>query len=186
MHGGKAMASDTSFGGSPWRIAGWGLAALVILTPFLAMQFTSGVNWTGSDFIFAALLIGGVGLLFELTVRMSNSRYYRAGVGLALAAGFLTIWASGAVGMIGNEDNPLNLMFGGVLAIALLGSAIAGFRPAGMVRAMAAAAAAQLVASMIGMFTDLRGGIFSALFSIMWLASAALFRTASQQRSIAA
>jgi len=180
------MASDTNVGGSPSRIAGWGLAVLALLTPFLAMQFTSGVNWTGSDFIFAALLIGGAGLLLELTVRMSNSRSYRVGVGLALAAGFLTNWASGAVGMIGNEDNPLNLMFGGVLAIALLGSSIAGLRPAGMARAMAAAAAAQLVASMIGMFTDLRGGIFSALFAGLWLASAAMFRKASQQRSIAA
>jgi hypothetical protein len=170
------MASDTSFGGSPWRIAGWGLAVLALLTPFLAMQFTGEVNWTGSDFIFAAVLIGGVGLLFELTVRMSDNSSYRAGIGLALAASFLTIWASGAVGMIGDEGDPMNLMFGAVLAIALLGSALAGFRAAGMVRAMAGTAVAQLAASVIGMFTDLRGGVFSAVFALIWLASAAMFR----------
>ena len=113
------MASDTRIGRSRWRIAGWSLAVLVLLTPFLAMQFTSGVNWTRFDFIFAAVLIGGVGLLFELTVRMSDNKAYRAAVGLALAAGLLTIWANGAVGMIGDEDNPLNLMFAAVLAIAL-------------------------------------------------------------------
>ena len=175
------MASDTRLGGSSWRIAGWGLAVLVLLTPFLAMQFTSGVNWTGSDFIFAAVLIGGVGLLFELTVRLSDSSAYRAGVGLALAASFLTIWASGAVGMIGDEGNPLNLMFAGVLAIALLGSAIAGFRPPGMARAMAVTAAAQLAASLVGMFADLRGGLVSALFALIWLASAAMFGRAERR-----
>lgn len=174
------MASDTGLGGGPWRIAGWGLAVLALLTPFLAMQFTGEVNWTGSDFMFAAVLIGGVGLLFELTVRLSDDKSYRAGVGLALAASFLTIWASGAVGMIGDEGNPLNLMFAGVLAVALLGAAIAGFRPAGMARAMAVAAAAQLAASGAGMFTDLRGGIVSALFALIWLASAAMFRRAEK------
>lgn len=97
------MASDTSFGGGPWRIAGWGIAVLILLTPFVAMQFTREVNWTASDFIFAAVLIGGVGLLFELTVKMSDNPFYRAGIGLALAASFLTIWASGAVGLIGDE-----------------------------------------------------------------------------------
>src|SRR4030095_13338916 len=112
---------------------------------------------------------------------LSDSNAFRAGVGLALAASFLTIWASGAVGMIRDEDNPLNLMFGGVLGIALIGSILAGFRSPGMVGAMAVAAAAQLAASMIGMFSDLRGGIFSAMFSLIWLASAALFRKAGQQ-----
>jgi len=178
------MASDTRIGRSRWRIAGWSLAVLVLLTPFLAMQFTSGVNWTRFDFIFAAVLIGGVGLLFELTVRMSDNKAYRAAVGLALAAGLLTIWANGAVGMIGDEDNPLNLMFAAVLAITLFGSAIAGFRAAGMARAMAVTAAAQLAASLIGMFADLRGGIFSALFALIWLASAGMFVRAARQQGL--
>ena len=175
------MASDTRIGGSPWRIAGWGLAVLALLMPFLAVQFTSGVNWTGFDFIFAAVLIGGVGVLIELTVRVSDNKGYRGAVGLALAAGMLTIWVSGAVGMIGVEDNPLNLMFAAVLAIALFGSAIAGFRAAGMARAMAVTAGAQFAASLIGMFTDLRSGIFSALFALIWLASAAMFGRAERK-----
>ena len=50
--------------GNRWRIAGWALAISALLLPFMAMQFTREVNWTGSDFIFAAVMIGGVGLLF--------------------------------------------------------------------------------------------------------------------------
>jgi hypothetical protein len=176
------MASDTIMAGkgNRWRIAGWAIAAGILLLPFIAMQFTREVNWTGSDFIFAAVLIGGVGLLFELTLRMSDNKPYRAGVALALAASFLTIWATGAVGMIGDEGDPLNLMFGGVLALALLGSAIGGFRASGMAKAMAVAAIAQFLAGTIGMFTDLLGGVFSAMFAGLWLSSAAMFRKAGK------
>jgi len=165
-----------------WRIAGWGLALAALILPFAAMQFGSEVNWTGSDFVVAGLLIGGAGLLFELTVRASDNRHYRAGVALALAAGFLTIWATGAVGMIGDEGNPINLMFGGVMLIALIGSAFARFQAPGMARAMLAAAIAQFAASAVGMVTDLTGGICSAMFTTIWLASAAMFRRAESSR----
>lgn len=175
------MASDvTSAGGNRWRAAGWGFAVSLLLLPFVAMQLTREVNWTGSDFVVATILMGGVGLLFELTVRMSDDKYYRAGVGLALAASFLTIWATGAVGMIGDEGNPLNLMFLAVVLIALLGSALGGFRASAMRWAMVAAAAAQLLASPIGMFTDLLGGLYSMMFAAIWLASATMFRRANQ------
>lgn len=181
-----ASSTETRNGrGGRWRFA-WGVAVIALLLPFVAMQFTSEVNWTGSDFIFAAVLTGGVGLLFELAVRMSDNKHYRAGVGLSLAASFLTIWAIGAVGMIGDEGNPQNFMFAGVLLLALLGSVLTRFRAAGMATVMGVAAAAQLLASMIGMFTDLRGGIYSAIFAAIWLASAAKFRKASAQPSIAA
>jgi hypothetical protein len=177
------MASDTIMAskGNRWRVMGWGIASGILLLPFIAMQFTRDVNWTGSDFIFAAVLIGGVGLLFELTVRMADNKSYRAGVALALAASFLTIWATGAVGMIGDEGDPLNLMFAGVLAIALLGSALGGFRPGGMAKAMLVAAGAQFIAGTIGMFTDLLGGIYSVMFAAIWLASAAMFRRAEAE-----
>ena len=177
------MASGTDIGPGGiggWRIAGWGIALAILLLPFAAMQFTSDVNWTRSDFLFAALLIGAVGLLFELTVRASDSKYYRGGVALALAVSFLIIRATGAVGMIGDEGDPLNLMFAGVLLVAIMGSAFARFRAAGMARAMLAAAAAQFLAGTFGMFADLLGGIYSAMFAGLWLASAALFRRAGK------
>lgn len=177
------MASEAENGGarrwSGWRIAGWSVAALLLLLPLLAMQFTDQVKWTGSDFVFAAVLIGGVGAAFELTVRRSRNYAYRAGAGFALAATFLTIWVNGAVGMIGSEGNPYNLLFGGVPAIALVGAIVARFGPAGMARAMAAAAIAQLAVGAGGLSADPLGAILSMAFAGPWLIAALLFRNAA-------
>jgi hypothetical protein len=165
----------------PWRIAGWSLAALILLLPLIAMRFTDEVNWTGFDFLFAGVLIGGVGLLFELAVRTSRSVPYRVAVALALAAAFLLIWANGAVGMIGDEDNPYNLLFGIALLVALLGSALARFRPAGMALAMAAASLVQIGVALGGLSADLRGAVFSIVLAIPWLLSVALFQAAAKR-----
>lgn len=168
--------------GSPWRVAAWSIAALLLLLPLVAMQFTNEVNWSLGDFIFAGLLIGIVGVTFELTVRVSRNYSYRAGVAFSLAAAFLTVWANGAVGMIGNEDNPYNLFFLGVILLALAGAVVARFRPSGMAGAMAAAAAAQVAFAIGGMPADFRGAVFSAAFGGIWLMSAALFWKAARDR----
>ena len=166
---------------SNWRVAGWGVAALILLLPLAAMQFTDEVNWDWKDFVFAAVLIGGVGATLELVVRKTRSRAYRAGVALAIGAAFLTIWTNAAVGMIGDEDNVLNLMFLGVLAIAFVGALIARLKAKGMALTMIAAASAQLSAGAIGAFTDLRGGIYSAMFAGLWVLAAMLFAKSARE-----
>lgn len=58
------MANGTNGEGAwrlnPWRVLGWGTAAALLLTPLIAMRFTSEVNWTASDFALAGVMIGGV------------------------------------------------------------------------------------------------------------------------------
>lgn len=163
---------------SGWRIAGWSIPALLLLLPLVAMQFTAEVDWTASDFLFAAVLFGSVGLAFEFIVGKSDSLAYRFGAALTVVAAFLTIWVNAAVGMIG--DGPYNLLFSGVLLIALIGAIIARFKAAPMVRAMAAAAIAQGVLSAVGMSSDLRGGILGMAFVVPWLLAALLFRHAAR------
>ena len=162
----------------PWRMIGWSIPAVLMLLPLIAMQFTNEVNWTASDFVFAAVLFGSVGLTFELIFRRSRSLAYRLGAAIAVVGAFLTVWVNGAVGMIGSEDNPYNLLFLGVLVLALVGAVIARFRSPGMARAMAAAGIAQAAVSAFGLSTDFRGGVLSMGFTALWLLSAALFRSA--------
>lgn len=170
-------------GWNPWRVIGWGTVAVLLVLPLVAMQFTAEVNWTAGDFLFAALLMGSVGLAYELTVRATRSWAYRGGIAVALAAAFLTVWANGAVGMIGSEDNPYNLLFLGVILLALAGAALAGFGAGGMALAMAAAGAAQAALGIYGAFSDLRGGILATGFAAIWLVAAGLFRNAASEQS---
>ena len=187
------MANEGSPGearhGNAWRIMGWGTAVALILTPLVAMQFTSEVNWTASDFVFAIVMFGSVGLGLEMAVRKGNRAYMMAAA-LALLVSFLSVWFTGAVGIIGNENEDSNMLFPGVVVVALAGSAIALFRAKGMAVAMVAAAAAQaavpVVASVIGDSTMAaiwarEVVVLTIAFTAMWLLSAWLFRTAARE-----
>lgn len=170
------------------RILAWGGAAVMLLIPFVAMQFTREVNWTLSDFVFAGLLIGGIGGAFELAARASRSRAYRLGAGLALLATFLLIWFNAAVGIIGDEDNPANLMFGGVIVLALTGAIIARFRARGMMRAMFVAAGANALIAPIELLVRAGEGAplwpenvigLCGFLTGLWALSGACFRGAA-------
>lgn len=175
-----AIKAETSGGrrGIPWRIVGWGTAALLLLLPWVA-----NAPWTAEDFVVAGVLFGTVGLAFELIVRKSRSLSYRLGAALAVVATFLTVWVNGAVGMIGSESNPYNLLFGGVLLIALAGAIVARFEAKGMMRAMVAAAIVQVAISAFGLSADSRGAVFSIAFAAPWLLAAAMFRNAARDRA---
>ncbi len=173
---------------SPWRALGWGLAAALLLAPLVAMQFTGEVNWTASDFLFAAVLIGGVGIGLELAVRTTGHRTYRAAAALGLLTAFLVTWANAAVGILGSEDNPVNLMFTAVVALALIGALLARGRARSLGRAMAVAGIGQLIVPAIGFVIwsppvtpELgRALLFNGVFGAMWLTSAWLFGRAAR------
>lgn len=179
--------NDAGRSGSRWRVAAWGAAALVLLLPLVAMQFTDEVNWTVFDFVFATVLLLGVGVPFELAVKKTGDAAYRAGVGVALLAAFLLVWVNGAVGIIGSEDNPANVMYGGVLAVGIIGAGLARFRPSGMALALVATAIAQALVAGIaligGLGSPLSGPVeivaLNGFFVLLWVGSASLFRTAT-------
>ena len=190
------MASDANEareGASvPWRLIGWGGAVALLLLPLVAMQFTHEVNWTLSDFIVAGVIFAIVGGTFELAVRASGNWAYRAGVALALAGGFFTVWINLAVGIVGNEDNPINLVFFVVILVAVAGAISARFTADGMKRAMTVTG---LFQAMVGAFifaADIGSGdppgavrllILILVLAGFWLASALLFRTAERRLS---
>lgn len=83
-----------------WRIALWGVAALALLAPGVAMQFTSEVRWDLADFLaFGGMLLVACGA-FELAMRLTSQRRSRWIAGVVIAAVFLLVWAELAVGLL--------------------------------------------------------------------------------------
>lgn len=167
--------------------------ALLLMVPLVGMQFSDEVDWGLFDFIFAGALIFGTGLTFELISRRAGNPTYRFAVGLGLAAAFILMWANPAVGIIGNEDEPANMMYGGVLAVAFIGSILARFQPRGMSRAMFATALAQtsvtaiaLIAGMDRLPESSAPQILNvnAFFITLWVGSALLFRQAANDSRV--
>jgi hypothetical protein len=166
--------------GLPWRMIGWGGAALLLLLPLV-----TGAAWSLFDFLFLGALLGGAALGLELAARKGNAAY-RMGAGLALAAGVLLLVVNGAVGIIGNEHEAANLLFLAVIALALVGALVAMFRPKGMAWAMGAAALAQLSVPVVARLLWPEAPVWAPevigstiLFAGIWLVSAALFRKAA-------
>lgn len=174
------VTGSTGKGGARWRALMWGGAAGLLLLPLVAMQFTDEVRWTGGDFVFAAAMLATACGAYELGTRLSRRTSYRAGVAVAVLTSFVLVWINLAVGIIGGERNPANLMFFGVVALAIAGAVVARGRPQGMAIAMALTAGAMAAVAIVILAAGWNTGawVLSAGFAVPWLASAAMFRKA--------
>jgi hypothetical protein len=186
MAGNVECSSDRR--ASRLRAIAWGTAAIMLLLPVFAMQVTDEVDWDAADFVVFGAMLVAAGGAYELAVRVTSNKAYRAAFAVALMAAFILVWLNLAVGIIGSEENPANLMYGAVLAVGLLGASIARFRPRGMARALVATALAQASVAVIVLTTGLgvsgRLGVGSiltlnGLFVTLWLGAAWLFRHAA-------
>jgi hypothetical protein len=158
------------------------------------MLVSDQVKWAPFDFLVAGALIAGTGTAFELAARKVRGFAYRAGAGLALFAALSLVWVNLAVGFIGDEGNPANLMYVGVLAVGVVGAIVARGRPRGMASALFATAAAQALVGVIAYAFRLGGtedapllilglhGVWVAMFA----ASGLLFRRADTNQARAA
>lgn len=173
-----------------WSKGLWAAAALLLLLPVLAMQVTDEVAWELPDFAVAAALLFGACLAYELVARAGRSALYRAALGLALVAAVTLVWLTLAVGLIGTEANPANLMYGAVLAVGIMGAVVARFRPRGMARALGAAALAQAGVAAVAILNGLGDPwsgplellLLNGFFVTLFLGSAWLFRRAATER----
>jgi hypothetical protein len=164
--------------------------AFILLLPLLAMQFTDEVVWDLTDFAVAGALLFGAGCTYHLVARKAGHIAYRAAVGVAVAAALMLVWMNLAVGLIGSEDNPANLMYVGVLAVGIIGALIARFEPHRMACALFATAFAQAWVAVIALIAGLGypgSGpleilVLNGAFVALCVGSAWLFRRAAHGR----
>lgn len=164
------------------------VTALLLLIPLTAMQFTGEVVWTLSDFILAGALLFGTGLVYTLITWKSAGWAYRIAVGFALLTGLFLIWVNLAVGIIGSENNPANLMYFGVITIGIIGAFLARFKPYGMAVDMFVVALAIVLVAIIALITGMQNAPGSSMmeivgvnwfFFMLFIIAALLFRHAA-------
>jgi hypothetical protein len=171
-------------GGRSWRMAVWGGAAALMAAPALATRMTDEMAWDSADFILLGLMLALACGAWELAMRKTKSWTYAAGAIVAVGAALLLFLVNGAVGFIGDEDNPVNLLFFGVATLALGGAVVVRFRPEGMARLMAVTAAAQAATALLAVLIvpDMRGFLLgTAMFVPLWLLSSWLFAKAARE-----
>jgi hypothetical protein len=162
------------------------LAALgLLMVPLAASQVVEGWHWGVGGFVFAYVMFFATGLAYALIARKMGEWAYKAGVGLALVAGFVMGW--GSMVHMSESENPANLVYFGVLAVGGVGAWLARLEARGMARALFAMAAVLALVGVLAVTLSLDApsgpmrsvavmhGVFVALFTTSGL----LFRHAS-------
>lgn len=76
------------------------LVVALLIIPFIAMQFTDQVNWTGSDFVIMGSLLFVTGVMVDTAYRKAGKYKLLAVGGIVLL--FLWLWVELAVGLFTN------------------------------------------------------------------------------------
>ena len=164
----------------PRRAAAAAVVALLLLVPLMVLRAVTGQAWRAGEFVLLGAFLAAILLVREVAVRVPTRHARAAGLAIAVAASLLQLWANLAVGIIGSEDHPANLWFTGVVALALVGMALAGGCARAMAWAMRATAAAQGAAFVAALALGLGfTGPVTLFFAAMWLAAASLFQRAA-------
>ncbi|MBU1202865.1 hypothetical protein KKH39_02390 [Patescibacteria group bacterium] len=166
------------------------ITVVILLIPLIASQFTKDVKWDWFDFILMGILIFGTGLAYELISKRSDKYEYKAAIGIGLLGGFLLFWVNGAVGIIGSEDESINLLYFFVLLIGLIGSFVVRLKARGMIYILLSMAVLQMlvpVIALIGKQLDFDPsvlGVFAlnVFFATIFVLSALLFRRADSKK----
>ena len=159
------------------------LVALVLLMlPFVASRVVDGWNWSAGSFVIVYVLFFVTGMAYAVIARKMGAWSYKAGVGVALVAGFALGWSN--MVHVADSENPANLVYYSVLAVGGVGACLARLEARGLARTLfAMAVTLALIALMLPSGAPpylarnmaIGHGVFVALFT----ASGLLFRRAS-------
>jgi hypothetical protein len=177
------------------RLIVWAVVVGLILLIPLAMQFppfTKEVQWY--EAVWYGVMLLAAGAAYELWQWLKTRRgAYRLAFGVGFAGALFLGWVNGAVGIIGSEDNPANLMYWAVFAVGLIGSLLSRFKPRGMARVLFAAALVQLAVPVIALMIFPEAGwgnagvitvfVLNSVFAALFAASASLFLRAAREEN---
>ena len=163
------------------------LPLALLLVPLTGQLTVDGWRWTWTDFLFAWVVFTVTTFFYRFLVSRPVANFaYKAGVALAVLAGFLVFWISAAVQIIGDE-NPGNLLYLLTILGGFIGVGLARFQPAGLARVAFSMAAALILIPAVSFLiwpVDFNPGyakvqILSSGFAAMFLAAGLLLRHAA-------
>lgn len=110
------------------------IIALPMLASFLIDAITgfSGESLSvgGATLWMMATLVIGTVIMFRVTKTFPG--IYRFAAMVAIGTAFLITWANGAVGIIGSEENRINLIYFVIILMGFLGATISNFETRGI------------------------------------------------------
>jgi hypothetical protein len=154
----------------------------LLMVPLVASRVVEGWNWPPRAFVLVYVLFFGTGMAYALIARKMCLWAYKAGVGVALAAGFALGWSN--MVHVADSENPANLVYYSVLAVGVVGAWLARLQARGLALTLFAMAATLALIAVIlpsgappylARNMAIGHGVFVALFT----ASGLLFRHAS-------
>jgi hypothetical protein len=162
------------------RVALVSLALLMV--PLVASQVVEGWHWNAGGFVFVYVLFFATGMAYALIARKMGAWSYKAGVGVALVAGFALGWSN--MVQVADSGHPENLVYYSVLAVGIVGACLARLKARGLAGTLfAMAATLALIAVMLpsGAPPDMarRMAIGHSVYVVLFVASGLLFRHAS-------
>lgn len=158
----------------------------LLILPLVASQVVEGWDWKPGTFVFVYVLFFGTGMAYAQIASRMAAWSYKAGVGVALLAGFALGW-SNMVHVAGSE-NPANLLYFSVLAVGVVGAWLARLQAPGLSYTLFAMAGTLILIALMlpsGAPPDLARnmaighGVWAALFAVSGL----LFRQTSFEAS---
>ena len=158
------------------------VALALLMVPLVASQVVEGWNWPARAFVFVYVLFFGTGMAYALIARKMDSWAYKAGVGVALVAGFALGWSN--MVHVADSENPANLVYYSVLAVGVVGALLARLKARGLALTLfAMASTLALIAVMLPSgappYLARNMAIGHGVYVSLFIASGLLFRHAS-------
>jgi hypothetical protein len=162
------------------RVALGALALLMV--PLVASRVVEGWHWGAGGFVFVYVLFFLTGMAYALIARKMGAWSYKAGVAMALVAGFALGWSN--MVQVADSGHPENLLYYSVLAVGVAGALLARLQARGLARTLFAMAVTLALIAVIlpsGAPPDMarRMAIGHGVYVVLFVASGLMFRHAS-------
>jgi hypothetical protein len=154
----------------------------VLIVPLVASRVVKGWDWSAGSFVLVYVLFFATGMAYAVIARKMSAWAYKAGVGLALVAGFALGWSN--MVHVADSENPANLVYYTVLVMGIIGALLARLEARGLARTLFAMAAtlaliALLLPSGAPPYLARNMAIGHGVFVALFIASGLMFRHAS-------